>query len=277
VRTVVVKLDDEVESIDKMFLIDETGKEVGQLILDAYDNADETWRGEFSFGSGYVIPVGKSAHLGLEVSLKPRGVGGKAAEMLRVRQFLVYVQSNETEASFTVNPASWAFPSHQTAQSTFVSISSGLAESSVQKGKQSALGRFELQGKVLTGASLYVSNLVFTIDAVGVSYSELELGRDGTATRGFCSIDSSNSKLVSCDGLPPEISDFSIGAGVVTLYGKPSWTLDGGSERSIRVSLEDAGTFGTNGAVRWSDGPTQFSWLEMASPIARGPKLSVTE
>ena len=199
-------------------------------------------------------------------ALKAFAEGGKSGEELAVEA--VTVKGTGQWSEETISQSSTAtFSSFETARSTFTSIeNAGPDSAALTEGQHQEIGswRFEaVRGDSLAEARL--TGLTFTLGLSGVSASNLALALPETNERAECSLSGTQ---VHCDALPASLG--SLNDHAVTLRLTADVTLTSSNHASLQVSLGDGGSIDTPGAVAWSDGTTEFSWVPFGPPVAGG-------
>ena len=265
VRIVEIVLDREVRSIESLFLLDEDGVQVAELSLDRFDPDDETWRVDIAEEDAYLLSDREEKTFVIETSLQGRGSGGLPGELFKVKSFRLTAQDT-SGATVNLVPGNAHYPSHQTVQARMSSIQNAGDESgTLQDGNNKTLSSFKFSGELLDGAQLNLNHLVFTMKGSGsISVSGWELGIDSSPSRHSCSVEASTT--INCLNLPPEMSTIDDGEQIIHLYGDVDISGVGG----LRISLVDPGTVGINGAVRWSDGTGDYTWVDKEAPVAEG-------
>jgi hypothetical protein len=270
-RSAQVKLKSKIDSIDAMFLIDSTGKTIGQLTRDhLFDNTDKTWRGSFNgSGSGaYVLPKDIDRTLAIIVRMKNRDAGGSSEELVQVDTFKISAQGENSGNSYDSAPTTFSFPQHQTAQGRITAVSNALAaQDALPIGTNQLLGAFSFAAMHVNGSTIALTNLDFQIGkSSSVAVGNWQLGGPDSAVRVPCSV---NGTTLSCSGIPAELGDLTGGQRTLRVFGDVS--LDAGAGNyTLQLSLVNPGFVGSNGAISWSDKSGNFNWTELQSPIARG-------
>jgi hypothetical protein len=270
-RSVKVTLDRKVESFDILFLVDEAGTQIGQITLDhVYDNTDKTWRGFFT-DSTYRIPKGQEVVLAVEARMKERNKGGVSGELVKPQLLEITVQGEDSGSSYTTNTYNSVPPQHQTTQGKIVSVANALSETdSLPVGTNQLLAGFTFTGSHVADTSLRLRELEFQISkSSSVSVRNWQLGTNDSSDRVLCTV---NDQVVTCSTISPELGTLTSGPRTLRLFGDV--TLEpGASQYFLQVSLNQPGTIGQNGAIRWNDGSSDFVWTELTAPIARSTRF----
>lgn len=270
VRIAKVKLKNKNDSIDAMYLVDRDGVQIGRLTLDSTDSTDLTWKGTFLGSGAYQIPKDTERTLGVELRLKPAETGGVPEKLIQVDAFTLSVEGVWSSNMYGSAGVTFSFPKHQTVRGKITEIRNVLDTNGIlTPGQNHLLGSFSFSGSLISGAQPQVESLEFTINKSGVAVTNWQLGTRDSGERIPCSV---NDNVVSCLSLPVEMASFGPTPRILELYGDV--TIDQGARNPfLEADLNDPGTIGTNGAVRWTDGTGHYTWLEMEGmPLARGTK-----
>jgi hypothetical protein len=213
----------------------------------------------------WTIPADKDVPLVLRAVVRAKGNNGFSEELVDLRSFTVTLQtlsSNETRTVVGDTP----FPKHQTAFGRITSVRSAGEQTGVLKdGTGMVVGSFSFRGRAVTGSTVGLEELLFTIDRTGnVQVNNWSLTRHGSSANLPCTIGSDS--VVTCLGLT------SLGG----LTATDDLTLDlradirGADGSSLRASLEQPGSPAALGSVQWTDGSGHFRWMEGVKPLAVG-------
>lgn len=271
IRAVKVVMEAEYESIASMYMVDSDGKQLGQLTLDSLDLTHKTWRTTFSSETGKHFDKDSETVLGIEVLLKGRNEGGTSEEQIQVDSFDLTVEGEWSQNTYQNLPAQIPYPQHQTAQAEITEVKNALKENeALPVGTDQLIAGFSIGGRKIAGAELAVETLEFDLSkASAVTVSSVQLGASDTSTRSPCTV---SSQTISCASIPAEIG--SIGSGPRTVRLFADIALASGTQNPfLQISLNQPGSIGVNGAIRWTDGTGHFTWVEMEAPIARGTRF----
>ncbi len=269
VRSVRVEFDREVESFAAVRLVAEGGFVIGTLALDTTDSQDKTWVA--TFPAEYELSASGSM-LYVEADLRTNAQGGRSGELVEVRYMSVGVRDVDDSTSTQLQPqGAELMPVHQTSVAMLNSVENTLDEvGTMTEGANKTVAAFRFTG---SGSSAAIRHLRFMVDAsYGVVVNQWEIGTSGTPNRHSCARE--NATTVQCLGIPNELGVLQDGSRVLTLYGTVEITEEHVGQQ-LQVSLEERGTLGSFGSVRWTDGSTDFSWVELPEPIATGPLWNV--
>ncbi len=270
-RSVKVHLDDDINSIDTMFLVDENGVEIGQIPMDKlYDSSEQTYRATFS-GGAYKVAKGKQITLAVEARLKPRGSGGGGSDELVVVDSLQFGLEGEDSGSTYTATSQSVSPGHQTAQGRITGVTNALsATDSFSIGNDELVGAFTFAGTHVESTELRVRSVEFQVSkSADVVVGDWQLGATDTSDRVACTV---NSDIVTCSNIPESLGTLTSGPRTLRLFGDVS-LAPGATSPFLQVSINQPGSVGTQGAISWSDGSATFTWTELTQPIARSTKF----
>ena len=135
-------------------------------------------------------------------------------------------------------------------------------------GTDQLLAGFTFYGEAIPQANVMLDQLEFEVSKSSqVSVSGWELGATDTSTRIECTM---SNTTVSCVNIPAELGNIE-GSRTLRLFADVSLT-SGASNPFLQISLNAPGSIGTNGAIRWTDGTGDFTWVELEQPVARGTR-----
>ncbi len=270
VRRAEVKLENEIEGIDAMFIVDRDGVELGQIFLDKiFDPTEKTWRGALT--GNYRIDKAEQKVIGIEIRMKERNQGGTSEEMVQVDTFRLTVDGEWTTNTTTATADVNQWPKHQTSMGRITSVTNAQEESGVLPlGASSQLASFRIRGTAINPVTLKIEHLTFSVSKPNtVSISNWQLGIADSTERWPCSFNEADS-AVSCSSLSDAIGTLSGGDRTFRLFGDV--TLLPSTNKAVQISLVLAGDLATAGAVRWTDGTGHFNWVELDQPLARSTR-----
>jgi len=270
VRSVTVKLKTKISSISSMEVLDSSGKRIGLLSLDHYDDNELTWKGSYQGSGAYELPKNTERVLAVRVLLKEKDSGGLSEQLVQVDTFTIVVQGEWSQNSFSSAPQTYVFPKHQTVMARITEVKSTLPSQGVLPvGPHELLAQFSFAG---TGVSTVVAAIIdigFTVNkstSIAVSNWQLQAAEGGDVVP--CSV---SAGMVSCSNLPAETGTLGSAPRVLRLFGDVA--VDQGAQYPwLQVDLQNSGTVGEGGAIRWTDGVGHFTWTELSTPIASGTK-----
>ncbi|MBI3331811.1 hypothetical protein HYZ99_02515, partial [Candidatus Peregrinibacteria bacterium] len=271
VREVEVVMEDEFESIDIMYLVDGNGEQLGQLSLDPFDTTDKTWTRTFSAGTGKRLEKDAETVLGIEILLKGRNAGGTSEELIEVDTFTLTVEGEWSQNTYENVPAQIPYPMHQTAQAEFTIITNALsATDGLPVGTNQLVAGFSFDGDAVPQATLAIETLEFDIaKSSSVTVSNFQLGATDTSTRTPCTL---SSTTVTCSSIPAELGAIGSSPRQLRLFADVA-LASGAQNPFLQISLNQPGSIGSNGAVRWTDGTGHFTWVDMEAPVARSTRF----
>lgn len=262
----------EIKSIDTLYLIDEDGNEIMPLELATANNVDKKiWRWE---GTGsYVLPKGQPVILGIRALLKPRGEA-TLKELWEVDQFRISTTAVANGTSYELVPSATKFPMHQTTQGRITSVTNpDEATGSLPWGSNRKIASFVFTGVTATGGQVGLSSLTFSVLSSGVKLSNLRIGDASEVNSRQCSTDPAVPNTIACDVLPPSLADLTSAPQTLSVFA--TVTLTGASPANVQLMLDDPGTIGQLGAVKWNDGAGEYLWTDLPKPIAAGTRWTV--
>ncbi len=268
VRIAEVLLLDKVESLEALYLVDAEGNELATLSLDPFDEEDETWRAMLDASTALVLPARTASVLAVEAKMYYPPRGGYPYEMPKVQRFRLTVEATDgSGATVQLVAADAHFPRHQESFGRITAIENAAPESAaLVAGAKKQVAAFSFHAASLSGATLAVEQLTFRVLATsGVHVSGWELGAEGSSLRHPCSV--GNEGAVNCLVIPSTLGSLDGGMRTLELHGTVAVT---GSDQSLQVLLESAGSLEEAGDVRWTDGTGHYTWVEMPEPLATG-------
>ena len=270
IRGVQVEMMAAYESIDTMYLVDSNGTQIGRLTLDVQDQTDKRWKASFATEGAYRFEKDTENVLGIEILVKGRSEGGESEEMIQMNDFSLTVEGEWTHNTYASRPDDLPYPKHQTVQGRFTSVvNAGTETDALPLGTNQLVGAFTFRGQVVAQADLRITELDFTITKPSsVLTSNWELGSTDSSLRSSCTI---STDTVSCASIPAELGDTDAGPRTLRLFADVS-LQNGAVNPFLQVSLNAPGAIGTNGAIRWTDGSGNYTWVELLQPVARGTR-----
>jgi hypothetical protein len=214
-----------------------------------------------------ILPRREDTSIYVRAALRDVESGGAGGQTVRIDRITVEgtgessnddydVDSNVTFQTFQVAPAAI----------TRVTLTGGVTTSLFQSGDNVILGTFGFQG--VSSDSRYVprvTSLTFTIAAAsGVSVSNAELMLPGGDATSPCTV---SGNVITCSNIPASIGTVDDSQAIRLVA---DISANGVTNPFIQVSLQEAGTPTSAGAVTWTDGTTTYTWLATDTPIVRG-------
>lgn len=267
-RKISVRLDRKVKSLRGVHVFDVTGNEVAVLSVDTSDTQErKNWLATLS-GTGTRIPLGENLRLQFSAELFERGSGGVPGELVHIDRIAVVIQGVNGENSWELLPTEKHTPYHQTVQGRITAVRNALEEDGVlENGTDRLVGTFAMTGEALPETTLSIKEFQFTVEETGVEGSKWRLKRDRVGAI-ECSRTYGNDRLITCPIIEGGLG--AVGNEPVTFNVLADVKAVGTEERRLRVFLDAPGGVGEEGAVRWSDGTVDYTWLELPQPMATG-------
>jgi len=266
VRIAKVKMKKKIVSFDSLILLDSTGKDIGILRLDPSDLTDKTWKGIFT-DSTYMLTKGQERMIGVAAQMKTNAAGGNSEDLVQADTFSITVVGVDSGTSTDLPSTVLVYPQHQTALGEILGVRNVLKEEdSLVFGQNQLLGAFAFSGSVLPPGVLAITSLEFKINkSSSLAVSNWQIGTQDSVTRAFCSV---SDITLTCGNIPDDLGTLLSGGRVLRLYADV--TLDqGGKNPFLQISLDNAGTLGAGGSVRWTDNSGDFNWIDLPT-LAKG-------
>ncbi|MDD5469187.1 MAG: S-layer homology domain-containing protein [Candidatus Peribacteraceae bacterium] len=276
IRIAEVRLERAVKSFRELYLLNAQGEQIAVLTLDIYDKSDKTWKAYLSEEDAYLLSGDEHTPLFLEAGLKDIAQGAVTGEYVRVNFFSLTAQSVSDEESITLIASSYNFPPHQTTRGRITSVwNAGDAEGMLAQGERRLVGSFALSGSTLSTAPLQVTGFTFTIEkSLGLSVDNWALGVPGNPDTISCA--KADATHVDCSGVPGDVGALTDGQGIFNLFATVQ-IVEVDATQTLRILLDEPGTYGESGAVWWTEGTTRFTWIEAQEPLATGTLWTVSE
>ena len=273
-----ITIEKNVKSLRSFHLVDEHGTLIAKLNVELNSTQERLkWEArENAFVEEFFIAKNDATPLFLLAELRDRDLeGGIPGEILEVRDWSLIMQSLDHERSWQFLPEKKVHPFHQTVQGEIIDVQevSSLTNTELRDGEARVLGRFTFTGKTVSAAKLSLEELIFTIKPEGLDTSKHRLYHpDGRSTE--CFVENIEGTSITCP-----ILDQSMGhirdEGLTLEFRGDIALLAGAVNPTIRVSLDEPGTIGKNGAIRWTDQTGRYNWVDLPKPLAEGPVWSV--
>jgi hypothetical protein len=273
IRIPEVTLRREIRSIERLYLIDAQGREIMPLELATSGNAEKRiWRWEG--GSGTILKANTPTVFGIVAVMKPIGTGA-SQELWEIEEFSITAVGTTTGQSRDLVPSDTAIPPmHQTALGRIGGALNALTPTaSLRAGTKKQIASFSFSGSTAPGAELALEGLTFRMSGTGVAVSAVRIGDGSEVNSAECSMDPGSPGMINCDTIPSALRTLN-GLRTLSLYATVAM-MAGKSEGSLQILLDDPGTIGRQGAVRWTDGTSHFTWVDLPKPVATGTRWSV--
>lgn len=273
IRIPEVTLRREIRSIERLYLIDAQGREIMPLELATSGNAEKRiWRWEG--GSGTILKANTPTVFGIVAVMKPIGTGA-SQELWEIEEFSITAVGTTTGQSRDLVPSDTVIPPmHQTALGRIGGVLNALTPTgSLRAGTKKQLASFSFSGSTAPGAELALEGLTFRMSGTGVVVSAVRIGDGSEVNSAECSMDPGAPGMINCDTIPSSLRTLN-GLRTISLYATVAM-MAGKSEGSLQILLDDPGTIGRQGAVRWTDGTSHFTWVDVPKPVATGTRWVV--
>lgn len=266
---VVVMFDAAMASVSQVLLYDENARYLGAATLDGTDAAHRSYRLPLAT-SALQLPYRKEISLYARLRLKQHDAGGVSGELVRVDSILVEGDGAWSNSSYT-KASSEIFPAFQTARGRIASVTNVGDNQGVlvaNAGQQLAQFRFAAE-RSDAGARVRLTDLRFQIESSGgVTVSNVELRPEGTPDGTPCDVVSGE---VVCSSIPDFVGSLGTAPMTLRLYGDVA--VSGAGDAFLRFTINDPGTPLDAGAVGWTDGEYDFTWVPFDQPVVRGTSL----
>jgi hypothetical protein len=279
IRFVDFTLRQQVRSIDHFVLVDAAGTPIVSLTPSTNDNTDNLkWHGEVSSAaSTYVLSKGIGTQLGLEAVLKNVGAGGVPNELFDTQDFSMVVQGVTTGASSHLVPTQTHYPLHQTASAHITAVrNAGSGSAMLKAGNAKLIGLIAIGGESMTGGSIQLSSISFTIQTTGVNVGNIRIGGAAAIQQSGCSADTSQPGVTTCNTIPSMFQSVGASPTIIGIYADVS-LKPGIINGSLQLTFSGRGAIGQAGAILWSDNVGHYTWVESAVPLDGGTAWTVSQ
>lgn len=273
VKSARVRFSTEVKSLDALILVDQFGRDLAQLSLDPGDSTKRTWIGTVSYGTGgYLIPQEQTRVFGVEARLKPADSGAQSGESVIIDLFQVGLEGKDSGVTYESPPQDVSvYPRHVTAigiVSRVTSLTSGTTP--LIEGQNQLLGQFAIEGHSTTSINkVRIRSLAFQVAKTpGVTVTNWYLKTQNGLQQLGCTV---SETTVSCSNPPDELALVNTPGLELDVYGTVA-VDPATSGNFVILTINQAGDVYNAGALRWSDGSSEFSWVALPSPLATGRK-----
>lgn len=218
-----------------------------------------------------VVPAATEFSFYVRAVLKDKDSGGVSGTIAQLSSLGVEGTGDWSNRSYT-RTTSETYNTYQTARAIITDISNaGDSNAPLISGTNEEIGSFRFTGtKSDSSAYLKVTDIVFQVASNNVSVSNVQLGADQTGDRMSCGIASA---VITCASIDPLFGSFDDRSRKLTLYADIT-VSNGAQKASLSVSINTPGSVGSAGDITWTDGTTSFTWVEGATPVARGTYYS---
>ncbi len=260
-RMVKFNLRREINSLGKVYLVEQDGDVIAELLEATNDNADHRkWEASvsgdsYSFAANTVIPVG------IRFMLDPKDGGGSSNELVEIESFSIQAEGQSTGNTKYLLLDTQVFPMHQTAFGRMTHAKSVLpASGTMQTGTQKQIASVRFMTETATGGSVLAKSVEFLLETSDVNVSNLRIGDASKGQLSDCGLEKIGVTHVVCSSLGENGTWVPSEGLVVSLYADVA--LSGQINGQMNVVLESRGSIGRAGSFTWTDGSGIFNWLE---------------
>lgn len=269
VTSISVNLLSDISTVQSLLVYDDDRRYLGRATLNtATSSTNRNYRLEIPVG---MFTVGKREDRSVyfRAQLASKDAGGLGNQTVQISNVIVQGNGGWSNRAYTKQSStSDVFPVFVTSRSTIVSVSNaGQANAALVTGTNQLLGMFTFVGrKTDSSAKINLTDLVFQIEQTGqVTLSNVKIGTSGFPDRTNCLVSDS---LATCANLPESLGSLTDLPRTIAVYGDV--TAGDAMHASLRLTLNDAGSSSTDGAVTWTDGTSVFTWVAVDSPVVLG-------
>lgn len=215
-----------------------------------------------------ILPRRVDSSIYVRAMLRDVNSGGTGGEDIQIDDITIDGTGGSSSDDYSVT-SSATFQVFETAAAAITRVTStgALQTTAFTTGQNQILGSFDFDA--VSPDSRYtprVTALEFSVSAAaGVTLSNIELVLPGTDTTSSCS---QAGTVITCSSIPASIGTVD-DSQTIRLVAD---VADSGQSNNpfLQVTLNDAGTPSSAGAVTWTDGTTTYTWLAVDTPVARG-------
>lgn len=276
-RRVTVLFHTEVKSFSSLSLVDERGTEVVTLALATNNNTDKRLWEALIDDNRYQLIKGKAVRLGIKAVLKPRDDGGVSNELVDLETFRIEVQGMQTMVTRQIVPSDAHYPLHQTSHGRILSVRNALPPGgTVQDGIRKQIASFSVSGQSATGAALAVKGFQFVLQKANLNVSNIRIGSSAEIEQQDCGLEQTDILRITCSTIPDNLKTVGSQPRVLSIFATLA-VGDSASTGSLQLLFEGVGKIGQTGGVQWSDGTSNFNWMEAGTVLENGPLWTVTK
>lgn len=262
-----------VPTVQSLLIYDDDRRLLGRATLNtSTSTTNRNYRLEIPRGTFY-LDRREERGIYVRAQLASRDMGGIGSETIQISNVVVEGNGGWSGREYLKQSASAdPFPAFVTARSVITSVANaGQANAPLVGGMNQLIGSFTFTGrKTDSSAKINVTDLVFQIEQTGnVTLSNVKIGTPGFPDRTNCLVSGS---LVTCSNIPESVGSLTDGPRTIAVYGDV--TPGDPAHASLRLTLNDPGSSTTAGAVTWTDGTTDFTWVPVDAPVASGTRYS---
>lgn len=265
-RRVNLTLRREVNSIDKVYFVEDDGDIIAELTPVTSDNSDNRKWEAVVTGASYQFPANAPVKVGIAFQLKPKDGGGSSNELVEVEIFSMQgegVTSGNTKYLFLDNQV---YPQHQTAFGRITTAKSVLpASGTLPVGTQRQVASLLFTADSATGGLVYVRGVDFLLMASDVTISNFKIGDAAANMLADCGVEKDSETHVVCLQIPEGRSYVDDDGLVLNLYADVA--LPAPVDGHVNLILEGRGRIGQAGSFQWFDQSGIFNWIEEDVPF----------
>lgn len=270
VTEIAVHLTASAPSTVRAFLIyNGSGNLLGRALLDPSVSGNRTYALDLLPGT-LIVPRRKSHVLYVRADIAARTAGGVSQTPITLSEVEVRGNGVWSTDEYTESESS-GFLDFQTARAAITRISrAGSVTAPLSDGSDRTIGSFVFEGRTTDpGAALEITELVFTLSkSDNVILSNVRLGVQGFNEYMTCSV---STAAVTCSDISIIYGDLKNGLKQLNLLADISTTDT--EDAYLNLSLGSPGTPTSPGAVTWTDGTGNFTWVGLPeSTIAIGTR-----
>lgn len=269
VTSISVNLLSDIPTVQSLLVYDDDRRYLGRATLNtATSSTNRNYRLEIPVG---MFTVGKREDRSVyfRAQLASKDAGGLGNQTVQISNVIVQGNGGWSNRAYTKQSStSDVFPVFVTSRSTIVSVSNaGQSNAALVTGTNQLIGTFTFVGrKTDSSAKINLTDLVFQIEQTGqVTLSNVKIGTSGFPDRTNCLVSGS---LATCANLSESLGSLTDLPRTLAVYGDV--TAGDTMHASLRLTLNDAGSSSTDGAVTWTDGTSVFTWVAVDSPVVLG-------
>lgn len=270
-----VKLFTEARSIEKLEIVTGDGELIATLLRRTTTDVTDyklTYEAQITPESRFVIPADTDVDIVLRAVIRDKNNNGFSEDLVHVRTFTMSIHgqtSNETRGISFTGP----FPKHQTSFGSIASVSLASPQTAaLGSGTDALLGSFTFSGTAITGSTLSLRHLLFSVRRTGsVDLTNWIITNKAKGMSESCSFNET-AMTVTCANIQSFASLDP--ASPLTLDLRADIAVaDGDEPRSVEVFLDAAGSPEELGSIQWTDGSGLFRWVDLPSPVVRGTSI----
>lgn len=265
-RRVGLTLRREVNSIDKVYFVEDDGDVIAELLPATSDNNDNRKWEVFVTGASYQFPANVSTKVGIAFQLKPKDGGGSSNELVEIETFSMQgegVTSGNTKYLFLDNQV---YPQHQTAFGRITTAKSVLPASGTLKvGAQRLVASVRFTADTATGGLVYVRGADFLLMTSDVTISNFKIGDAAANMLADCGVEKDSETHVVCSQIPEGRAAVDDDGVLINLYADVA--LPAPVDGHVNLILEGRGRIGQAGSFQWFDQSGVFNWIEEDVPF----------